>query len=483
MWRGAFSKASRRPNVLFVAVDDMRDWTAGLRGYRGTVHTPTQDRLARRGVLFTNAHCPSPVCNPSRTAILLGLRPSTTGIYNNGQWWRPAFPEIVTLPMHFKGHGYHVGGAGKIFHHTAGFNPPDQWHEYFQQVFDNPWELKDRLNYPWIPPTPVPAGYPFNGLGGEAHEFDWGPLDKPEAEFGDAKAAQWAIDYLKRSHDRPFFLALGIYRPHLPLYAPRKYFDMYPLDSIRLPEVCEDDLSDVPPEGRALARQRWDQYQLVLRAGKMKEFARAYLASITFADAQVGRVLDALESSPYARNTIVVFWSDHGWHLGEKQHIQKFTLWEESARVPFIVAAHGVTKPGTQCSRPVGLIDIYPTLIELCALSAKPELDGQSLVPLLKDPRREWTRPVLTTYNRGQHAVRSERWRYIRYSDGSEELYDHLKDPNEWTNLAGRAELDRVKREHRRWLPKEDAEPRPTKAAYDFDPAAYSWKPARRRLQ
>ena len=478
---GAGCTARRRdnpakPNVLFISVDDMRDWTAGLGGYAGDVHTPNQERLASRGVRFTNAHCASTVCNPSRTAIMLGLRPSTTGVYNNGQWWRPAHPDVVTIPMHFRANGHYAAGAGKVFHHTAGFNPPDQWDEFTRIVFDDPWDKTAKVNYPWVPPAPAPPGHPFNGLRPYRHEFDWGVLEKPEHEHGDALAVDLVIELLRRDHEQPSFLAAGIFHPHLPWYVPRKYLDLYPLESIRLPEVPEDDLRDIPPEGQELARARREDLEKVLAAGKWKELAQAYLASITFADAQLGRLLDALDASGRADNTVIIFWSDHGWHLGEKSHLHKSTLWEEATRVPFMIAAPGITTPGTSCSRPVGLIDIYPTLNEICGLAEKPELDGHSLVPLLRDPSRGWEWPAVTTYQRGQHAVRDERWRYIRYSDGTEELYDHASDPNEWNNVAAVPENGAVKQKLAGWIPANDAEPIPSKNAYIFDPETYTWE-------
>ena len=476
----AFAAGSAQPNVLFVAVDDMRDWTTTLGGYKGTVFTPSQERLAAQGMMFTNAHCASPVCNPSRTSILLGMRPSTTGVYGNEQWWRPSHPNAVTLPMHFKANGYHVAGGGKLFHHTAGFNPPDQWDEYFPQVFDDPWFRTNRALYPQVKPEPFPPGFPRNRIRTDkGNEFDWGVLDKSEAEFGDVMLRDWATKFLKRKFDRPFFLGVGFFHPHLPWYVPQRFRDMYPLDKIRTPEVRDDDLADVPPEGQALAKARSEDFRKIVENGQWKTAIQAYLASITFADEQLGRLLDALAASAYAANTIIVLWSDHGYHLGEKGHWHKFTLWEAATRVPFAIGAPGVTKPGVPCSRPVSLLDIYPTLIDLCGLPHRAELDGQSLIPLLRDPARPWERPAITTAGRGQHAARSDRWRYIRYSDGTEELYDHQHDPQEWTNLAGRPELAKVKLEHKRWLPTSEAPSVPGKGSYHFDPSKYTWGPGK----
>jgi len=478
--------AERKPNVLFIAVDDMNDWIGSLGGYSGKVHTPNFDRLGRMGVTFTNAHSPSTVCNPSRTAIMTGLRPSTTGIYNNGQWWRPALPDVVTMPECFKNNGYRVEGGGKIFHHTLGNNPPGIWDNYHPQIQDSPWHY----DYP-VPGQHVskkgvhwPEGFPLNGIENvklgkrpplNYREFDWGPFDKPDLEMGDGRMVRWAMDFLERPHKKPFFMAAGIYRPHLPWYVPKKYFDLYPLDQIELPEVNKDDLDDVPSTGREMARARHADFQLVVREGKYAEAVRAYLASISYADALVGHLLDALEKSSYRENTIVVVWSDHGWHLGEKGAWHKKTLWQRATHVPFFIKAPGITRGGSVCSRPVNLIDIYPTLIDLCGLKPGKKLDGTSVAALLKNPRAPRERPSVITLGRGNHAVRSERWRYIRYNDGTEELYDCKSDPHEWKNLAGNSRLDSIKQDLSKWLPKNDAPPAPSKGAYHFDPDSYSW--------
>jgi len=478
--------AAEHPNVLFLAVDDMNDWTSVLKGYEGKVHTPNIERLAGRGVSFVNAQTASTVCCPSRAALMLGKRPSTTGIYNNGQWWRPHLPDAVSLPMAFRSHGYTAVGAGKIFHHTAGSNPPDQWDDFQRLVFnDDPWFRGAKLNYPWSRHTPYPNGYPFSGMKGTPHEGDWGALPgKPEDEYDDARTAEYAVSFLAREHRKPFFLACGIFRPHLPWYAPRKYFDLYPLDEISLPMVPGDDLDDIPAEGRKLSKARRADFERIKKAGKWKEAVQAYLASISFADAQIGRVLDALERSAHKDNTIIVFWSDHGWHLGEKNHWHKMTLWEEAARIPFIWAAPGIA-PGI-CARPVDTLCVFPTLLDFCGLPPREDLDGISIVPLLKDPAMKWDRPAITEYKRGQCAVRSERYRYIRYGNGSEELYDHKSDPNEWTNLlarhssesdggADRAEHAATKAELGKWATKEWAKPAPIKGAYRFEPTTYTW--------
>jgi arylsulfatase A-like enzyme len=448
-----------RPNVLFISIDDMNDWVGAL-GYE-TARTPHIDRLSARGTLFTNAHAASPKCNPSRTAILSGLRPSTTGIYGNGEWWKPNLPDVVMLPRYFKDNGYYAAGGGKVFHHTPGFNPPESWDEYFDLVDD----LKtDGFLIPYRQPDHISS-------------FDWGPLDKSDMEMGDGATVRWAEEFLSRRHERPFFLAVGLFQPHLPFYAPRERYDAVGPGEAPVPKAKPDDLDDVPEPGRKLAASRLRDLQLIIEHGDLANIVRAYTACIRHADALVGRVLDALDSSPYGSNTIVVFWSDHGYHFGEKQHFAKDTLWERSSHVPLAVVAPGVTDANTVCNRPVSLLDLYPTLVDLCGLPRKKDLEGVSLRPLLEDPARNWERPAVMTFGRGNHAVRSERYRYIRYANGEEELYDHERDPEEWTNLASdEAHADVIAR-HARWLPNRNAPGALRKNAFEFNPQSYTWKP------
>ncbi|MDA7510952.1 sulfatase [Verrucomicrobia bacterium] len=463
--RRSAGRDASTPNVLMIIVDDMNDWVGCLGGHPD-VKTPNIDRLAKRGMLFANAHVPSPVCNPSRVAVMTGRLPSSTGVYDNKPIWHEWLPEVASLPAHFKANGYHVLGGGKVYHHMPGFNRSSDWHEYFDQRFDGHYQDQlsrgiDVSHFQWPEPFPLnklPSVKALAKPPKNPREFDWGPLDKSDHETGDGRLVDWAVRFLAQPPKAPFFLVAGIYRPHLPFYAPRKYFDMYPRETIALPLLKEDDLEDLPPSGKQMAANRADDYHLVKRSGKYREILQAYLASITFADAMVGRLLDALDSGSAADNTIIVFWSDHGWHLGEKQHLHKFTLWERSTRIPLIVSAPGVTATGRRSGKPVGAIDLFPTLSELCGLTDVVGLDGQSLVPLLQNPGTEWERPALTTYGHGNYALRSERWRYIRYANGDEELYDHANDSNEWNNRASVLEYDSVKSALARWLPKNDAE-------------------------
>lgn len=466
--------AGNPPNILFLAVDDLKDWVGCLGGYEGKVHTPNIDRLAGRGILFQNAHCPSPKCAPSRAAILTGLRPSTTGLYDNGHWWLPNLPHAITIPAHFGQHGYDVVGAGKIFHHTAGNHPPNQWNQFQRITFQNdPWFRGAKLNYPWSNVAPFPDMFPFSGVEGLGHENDWGSLAIPADDYDDARSTSFAVDYLERSHSRPFFLACGLFRPHLPWYAPQEFFERYPLDEVVLPEVKSDDLTDVPKAGQTLAKDRKRDFDLIKSHGRWKHAIRAYLASISFADDQLGRVLNALQESDARDNTIIVLWSDHGWHLGSKGHWHKSTLWEEATRVPLIISAPG--RSAGICDAPVNLLDLYPTLVDLCQIPRPGELDGHSLTPFLSDPSARWEFPSVIEFRRGNAAVRDDRFRYIRYADGSEELYDHQVDPHEWNNLASlpsmRATIQRLTLS----LPLEWAPRAETKRSFTFDPETFRW--------
>jgi arylsulfatase A-like enzyme len=423
--------AAGRPNVLFIAVDDLNDWISCLGGHPDC-RTPNIDRLAARGVLFERAYCAAPACNPSRTALLTGIRPSTSGVYVNANRWRQALPDAVTLPQLFMAGGYRVVGGGKIFH--GGQNDAASWHEFFPQGRD-----------------PGPAVRPANGIANTAH-FDWGPLAVDDDQMNDHRVVSWAVDQLQKDHDQPLFLACGIYRPHLPWYVPEEYFDQYPAESVTLPTIYEKDLDDVPPIGRRMARPGGD-HRKVIQSNNWRQAVQGYLASIAFADAQIGRLVDALDASGHAEDTIVVLWGDHGWHLGEKLHWRKFSLWEEACRAPLVFVVPGVTEPNGRSPRTVSFIDVYPTLAELCGLPSGEHLEGATLRPLLADPDAAWDRPAVTTHGKDNHAVVSERYRYIRYADGTEELYDHEADPLEWENVASSPEHAAAKAGLAQWLP------------------------------
>jgi choline-sulfatase len=445
----------RRPNVLFIAIDDQNDWLGCLEGHP-QAQTPHLDRLARRGTLFTNAHCQSPLCNPSRTSLMLGLRPSTTGIHGLEPWFRrvPQWQDLVTLPQHFARHGYRTFSAGKIYHALRN-EPPGSGREAEFHVWGPAGGVGTRPPEKLIPPTP----------GGNHPLMDWGvwPLDNDDSQKGDYQVASWAVEQLETlSADEPFFLAVGFFLPHVPCYATQKWFDLYPDDDSVLPPVRETDRDDTPrfswylhwdlPEPR-LAWTR-DNHQ-------WRNLVRSYLACTSFVDHQVGRVLEALERTGHADNTIVVVWSDHGWHLGEKLITGKNTLWDRSTRVPLIFAGPGITAQ-QRCDQPAELLDLFPTLIELCGLEPLEHLEGLSLRAQLTDAAAQRERPAITSHNQGNFGVRTARWRYIRYADGSEELYDMQQDPHEWHNLA--AARRGLCADLARWIPRMDAGPAPGSA-------------------
>ena len=434
---GAASE-EQRPNILFIAIDDLNDWTGTYGGHPQT-KTPNLDRLAARGMQFNNAHCQSPICGPSRNSLLTGILPSTSGLY----FLKPlsiratdTLKKAVTLPQYFLQHGYQTMAAGKVFHGNDEISFPEFGGE-FGGLGPYP---KKRISY-------------HRG----SKNVDWGIVSFKDEEMPDFKVADWTIEQLNKQHDKPFFLGCGFYRPHVPWYVGKKWFEKFPRESIKLSEVLEKDGDDISGYAKKLTysaaapRHSW-----VLENDEWKHSVQAYLASIHFVDHQLGRVLDALENSHFADNTLVVLWSDHGYHLGEKQRWAKRSLWEESTRVPLIIAGPGIPR-GKSSARPVGLIDLYPTLVEYAGLPEKPGLEGASLMPLVENPEAPWDRPAITSFGPNNHAIRSERWRYISYADGSEELYDHSVDKNEWHNIAGDPRYAEVIRKHRRWLPQVNA--------------------------
>jgi arylsulfatase A-like enzyme len=427
----------QQPNVLFISVDDLNDWIGCLGGHP-QAKTPNIDRLAASGTLFTNAHCAAPACNPSRTAIMTGISPHKSGLYDNRQKMRELLPDAELMPKYFSRHGYWSAGSGKILHY---FIDAQSWDKYYP-----PKETEDpfpRTLYPQKRPVSLPRGGPWQYI-----ETDWAALDATDEEFGgDWLVSKWIGEQLSKQHDKPFFLACGIYRPHEPWFVPKQYFDQFPIEQIELPPgYKEDDLADLPPAGRKRGPNRY--FPHIRKHGQWKQGIQGYLASIAFADAMIGRVLQALQQGPNRDNTIVVLWSDHGWHLGEKQHWQKYTAWRVCTRVPLIVrvpaGAPGLpqgTKAGSKCDRPVNLLSLYPTLTALAGLPNKETNDGPSLVPLLEDPTDDWPHVSITYLNKpGNYGLSNDRWRYIEYDNGDRELYDTETDRYEWVNLAERPE-------------------------------------------
>jgi arylsulfatase A-like enzyme len=446
--------AAEKPNVLFIGIDDLNDWVGFLKGHP-QVKTPNMDRLAARGTIFTNAHCQSPLCNPSRTSLLTGLRPSTTGVYALQPWFRTSdkLKDHETIFQYFHKHGYRTMTCGKVFHdaYPPKINRKDNGPEV--DVWGTHGSMQPRPKTKFVK---FPDGHPL---------MDWGAFPAKDEECHDYDVGTWAVEQLKSAPKEPFFLAVGFRHPHVPCYAPQKWFDLYPDETLIMPPVKENDRDDLPRFASYLHWRLPEPRLKYLR--EMKEWrplVRAYLASVSYVDSQVGRVLEALDAAELADNTIVVLWGDHGWHLGEKGISGKNTLWERSTRVPLAFAGPGIAR-GASCNRPAELLDLYPSLAEACGLPKKDGLEGLSLVPQLKDAKAPRERPAITTHNHDNHAVKTEKWRYIRYADGSEELYDIVADPNEWTNLASDSKLAGVKKDLAKWMPATSAPPLPGSAA------------------
>ncbi|HOX57061.1 MAG TPA: sulfatase [Candidatus Paceibacterota bacterium] len=408
-------KLPAKPNVLFIAVDDLNHWV-GYLGRNPQTKTPNIDKLAARGVWFTRSYCAAPVCNPSRAALMSGLRPYTSGVYENNNDWRTVVPKDLPLTSTFRKAGYFVCGAGKIYHES--YARPAEWDDYL----------------PSAGRDPEPQGT-NTGVGG----IKFAPLDCGDEDLREWKIVGYGIEQLRQKREQPLFLAVGLHKPHMPWNVPRKYYDMHPLKDIQLPPHREDDLQDLPPAGVRMARPEGDHARM-LASGRWKEAVQGYLAAISYCDAMVGRLLDAFDKSPYRDNTLICFWGDHGWHLGEKQHWRKFALWEEATRAPLIWVVPGLTRANGRCDRTVDFMSIYPTLTDLCGIPTPAHVGGRSLRPLLADPQAPWDQPAITTHKYMNHAVRTEGYRYIRYANGGEEFYDERKDPYEWTNLAGEPE-------------------------------------------
>ena len=450
---------SKGYDILFIAVDDLNDWV-GCFGGNPQALTPNLDRLAKeKAVVMTKAYCASTVCCPSRSAILTGRRPSSTGVYGNRQNLKnaPKAKDVVTLPEYFAKHGYHTLSTGKIFHKHPTAKGLDEGQWAFKEYVDAGGNNGGLL---W---SESPAGLKESAdekaAKEKGEEFRWGAVAAPVEKTKDYVASKWAADQLARDFGgQPFFLALGLSKPHLPWEVPQQFFDLYPLDKFRTVEIFRDDLKDITNKNGKELFAADARFLAADKANLHKQAQRAYLANISYVDHCLGVVFEALAKSKYADNTIVMIWGDHGWHLGEKLKYGKTALWEESDRVPFIVRVPGVTKPGLKSDAVVNLLDMYPTLVELCGLPANPENEGRSFAPALKDPGLVWNRPALTTYNYQNHSVTDGRYRFTYYGSkgGAEELYDHATDPLEHRNLASLPEAKEIIARLRVALPAHD---------------------------
>lgn len=446
------ASSTKGMNVLFIAIDDMNDWVGCLGGHPNAI-TPNIDKLAARGMLFKNGHIAAPVCNPSRAAFLSGIGPWRSGIYHNGDSCSasPLLNQADFLPAHFQKEGYLTMMGGKIFHGGA----PEGKNDIHENA-----GLFGGQSFRTIAHD---FKHPFKDLNG-IHNFavHWGGLDDQQTkELSDPKTAKWASERLKQTYDQPFMLMVGFHRPHTPLTSPKKFWDMFDREEIELPIIHEHDLDDMPWLGRQVAIAGYQamekgHYKNITERGHHRDIAKAYLAACAFVDAQVGKVINALDKSPHKDNTIVVLFSDHGWGVGERFHFKKWGLWDDTTHIPYIVHVPGMTQSGSQTQAGVDLLDLYPTLVDLTGVS-KPcqKLDGKSLRPLLENPNSYWERPALTTFGQNNYALRTPIWRYIRWSNGSEELYDHRNDAHEWYNVADRPEFKKIKQNLSKWFPHE----------------------------
>ena len=436
----SYAQDLKKPNVLFIAIDDLNDW-AGFMGGHPQALTPHMDALAKRGRNFLNAHCAVPVCSASRASVMSGVAATTHGSYELGPRYEqlPALKDVPTIQRYFKDHGYTTLSGGKMLHHN--FNGRLAG------------DIDQSLGRSRSPRPKKPLSRPTNWSGA----WDWGAYPAHDAEMADIQLAHNAAKALKEDFDKPFFMSVGFFRPHVPLFVPPKWFELYDADKITLPKNPKSDLDDLAKNFLSI-----NDYAVapthaeVLASGKQRSLTHAYLASVSFVDHCVGIVLDALKSSSYAENTLVVLWSDHGFHLGEKQHWAKRTLWEESTRVPLLIAGPGI-QPDAPCKEPASLIDLYPTLTELCGLPRAKHLEGVSLVPQLRNPKKARRQPAITSSYFGNHAIRSRDWRLIVYEDGAKELYDHRNDPDEFRNLANNPVHKSTLEKLSKWLPKNAA--------------------------
>lgn len=453
--------AMAKPNILMIAVDDLNDWVGAFGGHP-QAKTPHMDRLAQTSMVFRNASCPGPVCGPSRSALLSGFRPSATGAYGNSENMLQSklVQTHATLPEYFSKHGYRTISSGKIFHkHDTGAGM-DHGHWAYDVWEDAKGGGGKKPESVYSRNQGIIAGKQIENakfMVGGGTEFSWGATAQGKEATADYRTAQWFEQQLQANHDKPFFMLAGISKPHLPWFVPQEFYDLYDLETLKVPEFKMDDLDDIVDAKGKKKFKPSEDFLWVQEYGLQKRAVQAYLAATSYADACIGVMLDALKKSKYADNTIVILWGDHGWHLGEKLRYRKATLWKESTQLPFLVSLPGM-KARQDCTRNVNLLDLYPSLIELCGLPAK-QLDGRSFKPLLENPTLPWT-PTVTTLGKGNHSVISEQWHYIVYDDGTEELYDLVKDPMEWTNLARAKapELAQARTHLRSFLPKNEVD-------------------------
>jgi uncharacterized sulfatase len=425
--------AEERMNVLLIVSDDLTNNALGCYG-NALARTPNIDGLARRGVRFDRAYCQYPSCNPSRSSFLTGLRPDTTKVLNNGRYFRDVNRDVQTLPQTFRKAGYHVARVGKVFHYGVpdhGDNDLDDAPSWDKAMGPRGRDVDDEDKIFTLTPERKDLGRFWGTL-------SWLAADGTDAEQTDGKIAAEVAKLLEANKDRPFFLGCGFLRPHAPYVAPKNYFGKFPLEKLTVPAVPADHRKQGPAIAFASAHPEFDAMSDDLR----RQGIQAYFASTSFMDAQVGKVLETLEKLKLADRTIVVFISDHGYHLGEHGLWQKNSLFENAARVPLIIHDPRAKGNGAKCGRIVELLDLYPTLTELCGLAAPKTVEGKSLKSLLHHPAADWDRPAFTQIRRDNgkqgYSVRTDRYRYTEWENGKlgVQLFDYDKDPNELKNLA-----------------------------------------------
>ena len=455
------SQQEKQPyNILLIAVDDLNSWIGAMGG---PAQTPNMDALAARGRLFTNAHCVTPACNPSRTALMTGQRPETTGQYGNPGNFRelPGGLQRVTLPQFLQNKGFETVAAGKIFHQPAGkgktpnvLSDPESWthqnpnnvgtggHDVFLDEYGQARWLEGAMRKD----IKGNAGAPYLTKFGV-----WGITSETKEETADWQNARFCADFLAQPQDKPFLLACGIFRPHSPQIVPKEFMDKYPLHQVQAPVFPEDDMKDLP----AIAQTNFSSefVSWVKRKGQLQLAMQAYLASISYADACIGEVLNALENSPYKNNTVVILFSDHGWQLGHKDRWEKYSLWRQATSMPLIISYPGMPSKGAVCEQAVSLLDIYPTVLSLNGWSLPEYLEGLTLKPQLERPGARRRQPAVVTFPQGNHAVIQGRWHYIHYEDGTEELYDQRLDRGQYYNLITQKRAGKIKRRLKVSLP------------------------------
>ncbi len=457
----SFSQKKRKKtkplNLIFISVDDMNNW---IGKWKGIADTPNIDKLAEEGIAFKSAHCTAPSCNPSRASLLTGQRPETTGIYSNNGNFREkkGGKKRVTLPQFLRSKGYKAIAAGKLFHAPRGNgkepnskSDPKSWDYQLKTAVGTPRNdsyYDENRQAKWLK-----GETEFEGL--EIDEYlresgIWGPIQQTKEQCGDWQTAQFGVDFLKKNHDKPFFLALGIFRPHAPLIAPKEYFDKYPLEDIKLPNIPLDDMNDIPERARINFSSGFAK-KVKSDTLQWKKAVQAYLACTSFADDCVGEILRGVESSKYKDNTVIVFWSDHGWQLGHKDRWEKQALWYQATHAPLIIRTPD-QKHNKPISDHVSLLDIFPTVTDLLNLKTPKFVEGNSLFPLLEDPKAKWEHKAVVSQFRN-YSVLWKDWNYIKYKHG-EELYNLKEDPNEWHNLAGNPKNKEIINELRKAIPK-----------------------------